>query len=41
MVLLERISVGAHFPADVLGAALLSLAIVKALRAAFRVESPR
>jgi membrane-associated phospholipid phosphatase len=40
-VCLSRISVGAHFPADVLGAALLSLAVVKALRAAFRVESPR
>lgn len=40
-VCLSRISVGAHFPADVLGAALLSLAVVKALGAAFRIEARR
>ena len=40
-VCLSRISVGAHFPADVLGAALLSLAVVKALRAAFQVTVRR
>ena len=40
-VCLSRISVGAHFPADVLGAALLSLAVVKALGAAFRVDARR
>ncbi len=41
LVCVSRISVGAHFPADVVAGALLSLAVVAALRGAIRAEVAR